>query len=35
MCALIEMLDWVDTIHFIGTPMDFLRVLGQGDTAPP
>jgi hypothetical protein len=34
MRALLEMLDSVVTIHWIGTPMDFLKVLGQGDTAP-
>ncbi|MGH2544632.1 MAG: hypothetical protein ACRDIB_17710 [Ardenticatenaceae bacterium] len=28
------MLDCVVTIHWIGTPTDFLRVLGQGETAP-
>jgi hypothetical protein len=35
MRPLLEMLDAVVTIHWIGTPMDFLSVLGQGDTAPP
>jgi hypothetical protein len=32
--ALLEALDCVVTIHWTGTPMDFLTVLGQGDTAP-
>lgn len=35
MRALLEELLCVVTIHWIGTPMDFLRVLGQGDSAPP
>ncbi len=34
MRALIEMLGGVVTIHLIGTPGDFLTVLGQGETAP-
>jgi hypothetical protein len=32
--ALLETLDCVVTVHWTGTPMDFLTVLGQGDTAP-
>jgi hypothetical protein len=34
MRALLEMLGSVVTVHWIGTPMDFLKVLGQGDSAP-
>jgi hypothetical protein len=33
--ALLEMLGCVVTIHWIGTPTDFLKVLSQGETAPP
>lgn len=35
MRALLEMLGCVVTIHWIGTPTDFLKVLGQGEAAPP
>lgn len=34
MRALLEVMDCAVTIHWIGAPMDFLKVLGQGDTAP-
>jgi hypothetical protein len=34
MRALLEMLGCVVVVHWIGTPKDFLRVLGQGDAAP-
>lgn len=33
--ALLEALGCVVTIHWIGTPEDFLKVLSQGQTAPP
>jgi len=32
--AVLEAFGCVVTIHWIGTPMDFLKVLGQGETAP-
>ncbi len=32
--AVLEWLNCVVTIHWVGTPMDFLKVLGQGETAP-
>ncbi|MCA9995214.1 MAG: hypothetical protein KDE56_05680 [Anaerolineales bacterium] len=32
--ALLEMLEAVVSVHWIGTPGDFLKVLGQGDSAP-
>lgn len=32
--ALLEMMGCVVTIHWIGTPTDFLKVLGHGETAP-
>ncbi len=32
--AVLEAFDCVVTIHWIGTPMDFLKVLGQGESAP-
>lgn len=35
MRAVLEAFACVVTIHWIGTPMDFLKVLGQGETAPP
>lgn len=35
MRALLEMLGCVVTIHWIGTPTDFLKVLGQGEMASP
>jgi hypothetical protein len=34
MRALLEILGCVVTVHWIGTPIDFLKVLGQGDSAP-
>lgn len=34
MRAILEGFSCVVTIHWIGTPMDFLKVLGQGETAP-
>jgi hypothetical protein len=34
MRALLEMLGCVVTVHWIGTPADFLKVLAQGETAP-
>lgn len=34
MRALLEVFGCVITIHWIGTPMDFLKVLGQGEAAP-
>ena len=33
--VLLEMFECVVTIHWIGTPTDFLKVLSQGDSAPP
>lgn len=32
--AVLEWLDCVVTIHWIGTPTDFLKVLSQGESAP-
>lgn len=32
--AVLEYLDYAVIVHWIGTPGDFLTVLGQGDTAP-
>lgn len=34
MRALLEVLGCVVTVHWIGTPADFLKVLSQGETAP-
>jgi hypothetical protein len=34
MRAILEAFACVVTIHWIGTPSDFLKVLGQGETAP-
>lgn len=31
---LLEGFNCVSTVHWIGAPMDFLKVLGQGETAP-
>jgi hypothetical protein len=35
MRQVLEMFNCVVTIHWIGTPGDFLKVLGQGESAPP
>jgi hypothetical protein len=35
MRALLENMNCVVTVHWCGTPTDFLAVLGQGDSAPP